>query len=310
MREADADVIQYPPNRVLRLHNVVCPYCGGPLNDSCRTKEHVIGRKFVPRGKLDAQWNLIVNACRTCNGKKSDLEDDISAISMQPDAHGRFGVEDDELAAEARRKAVNSASRKTRKRVKDSGSKLKLSTQLMQGATMDFSFSGPPQVDDARAFELARMQLQAFFFMITYKDEAQRGWWWPGEFMPFIHTRKSDWGNALWKGFMQATKSWDLRVHALAADGFFCCSLKRHPSAECWSWAIQWNHQHRLAGFIGNRGAAQSIVDGIRSDELKHIQLGPAGYIRFRQDVPLSEAEDILFAIPLEDAIDTGPRES
>lgn len=300
MNEGDSDVIHYPPNRVLRLNNLVCPYCGGALNESNRTKEHVIGRRFVPRGKLDAQWNLIVYACAICNNKKSDLEDDISAISMQPDAHGRFGADDSELVAEAHRKAEKSASRKTRKRVKDSGGELKLSTQIMQGATADFSFSGPPQLEDSRAFELARMQLQAFFFMITYQNETQRGWWWPGDFLPFIHTRKSDWGNSLWKGFTSATKSWDVRVHALSADEFFCCSVKRHPNAECWSWAIQWNHQHRLGGFFGNREAAQVLVDDIIPDELKHIQLGPNRYIRFREDVPLSEEDDTLFAPAIE----------
>ena len=42
----------------------------------------MIGRRFVPKGKLNNQWNLIVRVCIKCNNKKSDLEDDISAISM------------------------------------------------------------------------------------------------------------------------------------------------------------------------------------------------------------------------------------
>src|SRR6185369_3480458 len=132
---------------------------------------------------------------------------------------------------------------------------------------MDFSFTSPPQVDDERVYELARMQLQAFFFVITSKDDLERGWWWPGEFMPYLHSRRSDWGSKQWLGFMQVTKDWDMRVHAIGANEFFCCSMKRHPKAECWAWALEWNHQHRLAGFLDDRNAAQVIVDSIPAEE-------------------------------------------
>lgn len=298
MAPAYPSLITYPSTKAIRLHNVVCPYCGAVLSDTTRTKEHVIGRKFIPRGKLDAQWNLILNACSSCNNTKSDLEDDISAISMQPDAYGNFAVDDAALAADSRRKAGNSASRKTHKPVKDSNPELKFSVEPMRGLSMDFSFTGPAQVDDTRAFELARLQLLAFFFLITYKKVQERGWCWTGEYSPFLHTRKSDWGNASWKGFMATTKDWDMRLHALTADQFFCCIIKRHPQAECWSWAIQWNHQHRLAGFLGNRGVAQAIVNALPTDTLEHVQLGPNKYVRIKQDTALVPEDDNLFSFP------------
>lgn len=296
MLQPDPAVIRFPANRVHRLHNVVCPYCGAALTEANREKEHVIGRRFVPRGKLQAQWNLILNSCSTCNKLKSGYEDDVSAITMQPDAYGKFGVDDPDLVAEAWRKAANSGSRRTGRPVKDSLGELKFSVAPFPGLSMDFSFTSPPQVDDARVYELARMQLQAFFFMITYKDDQERGWWWPGEFMPYLHSRRSDWGSKQWLGFMQATKDWDMRVHAVGANQFFCCSIKRHPAAECWSWALEWNHQHRLAGFLGDRSAAQKIVNGIPAEELNHVTLGPNRYIRYRRDVQLADADDILFA--------------
>jgi len=297
MPQTPGALIQLPANRVHRLHNVVCPYCGVALSAFNCEKEHVIGRKFVPRGKLQAQWNLILNACRTCNRRKSGYEDDISAITMQPDAFGKYGADDPELVAEARRKAANSGSRMTGKPVKDSSGELNFSVAPLSGLSMDFGFTSPPQVDDKRVYELARMQLQGFFFMITYQADQQRGWWWPGEFMPYLHSRRSDWGSKRWLGFMRTTTNWDVRVHAVGANEFFRCSIKRHPTAECWSWALEWNHQHRIAGFVGDRNAAQAISDSLPPEELKQLDLGPNRCVRFREDVPLSETDDILFAV-------------
>jgi hypothetical protein len=67
------------------LRNLNCIYCGNPFDDDSgvrKTREHVIGRSFVPRGSLENQWNLIANACESCNRSKSALEDDISAITL------------------------------------------------------------------------------------------------------------------------------------------------------------------------------------------------------------------------------------
>ncbi len=214
---------------------------------------------------------------------------------MQPDAYGKFAVDDPALATEARRKANSSASRKTRKPVKDSTSELKFNVEPMSGMSMNFNFTAPPQVDDARAFELARMQLLAFFFLITYKEDKARGWWWTGEYIPFLHTRRSDWGSVSWRGFMAATKDWDMRLHCLTADQFYCCTVKRHPEAACWSWAMQWNHQHRLAGFLGDRSVAQTVVDAFPADHLQQLQLGPNRYVRMRRDPPLALENDDLF---------------
>ena len=75
-----AIVREYPGNRPIILHNVSCAYCGRHFKSKLPpTKEHVIGRRFVPRGSFDGQWNLILKACQQCNGEKADLEDDISA---------------------------------------------------------------------------------------------------------------------------------------------------------------------------------------------------------------------------------------
>jgi hypothetical protein len=64
------------------------------LTEESATDEHVIGRRFVPKNTMFGQWNVILRACRECNTAKSELENDISAITMQPDASGQFAVDD------------------------------------------------------------------------------------------------------------------------------------------------------------------------------------------------------------------------
>ena len=87
-RDASA-VLQAPSNRAIVLRNLTCPYCGDRFDpETSAAKEHVIGRRFVPRGCFAGQWNLILNACERCNRNKGDLEDDISIITMMPDVTG------------------------------------------------------------------------------------------------------------------------------------------------------------------------------------------------------------------------------
>jgi hypothetical protein len=294
--DADSDVILHDPSKPMLLRNTVCAYCGVQLTASNATKEHVVGRKFVPTGKLDNRWNLILRTCSPCNTRKSELEDDIAAISMQPDVFGKYPVTDDALVTSAKRKAEGSMSRKTKKPVKDSQAQLTVAGQMMAGLVANFSFTGSPQIDDHRIFGLARYHLMAFFFLITYNKDTERGWWWPGEFLPFLHTRRSDWGNASWKGFMQTVSTWDMRMQAATAEDFFRCSIRRHPQAECWSWALEWNKQHRIAGFLGDRSTAQSIVDSLPQEHVTTVFEEQGRSLRFRQDAPLAETEDILFA--------------
>ena len=75
--DEDSDVILHDPSKPVLLRNTVCAYCVVQLTASNATKEHVVGRKFVPTGKLDKRWNLILRTCSPCNTRKSELEDDL-----------------------------------------------------------------------------------------------------------------------------------------------------------------------------------------------------------------------------------------
>ena len=294
-RQPGKVLTEIPANAAVRLHNETCVYCAQPLGPESWTKEHVIGRRFVPKGKLDGQWNLIVRACRGCNQIKSDLEDDLSAITMQPDIFGRHGHDDADASAEAHRKARNSFSRRTKKPVDDSQEHLTIKMPLGPGAEITFNMTAPPQADSRRIFELARMQLMGFFYWITFNHSTKRGGYWTGGFYPVMEAQRSDWGNSVHRGFMHGVVGWEPRVLAIGADGFFKVIIRRHPSAECWSWALEWNQKLRIIGFFGNRAAAEAVVAGFPKLDLQTVAQGPAEFIRYRLETLLPEEEDKLF---------------
>lgn len=292
--------LTYLPNRPIILDNETCVYCSVQLDPTSVTKEHVIGRRFVPKGKLNGEWNLIVRACKRCNGKKSDLEDDISAISMQADAWERHSISDNSLAEEAVRKAHNSISRRTRKSVKESSEQVEVRGSFGPGVEFTFNFTSPPQVESERIYKLARMQLMALFYWITFNHKTKRGRFWRGAFSPVLEAICSDWGNPVHKAFMAAVVTWEPRVIAIGADGFFKAIIRRHPAAVCWSWALEWNHKYRIVGFFGEHKVAQQIVGAFPSIEVTTITQGPDKYLRYRIETPLAEEDDTLFLLDKE----------
>lgn len=291
-----------PTNQPYILENVTCVYCGCEFQGDEGTKEHVVGRKFVPKGKLNGEWNLIVRACEKCNGYKSDLENDISAITMQPDASGRHVIEDMELVSEAQRKAKNSISRRTRKPVELSKESIELTARLGGGASMSFNFTAPPQMESERIFELARMQLVGFFYMLTFQEDQKRGFYWVGRYAPLLEAIREDWGNPIHKWFMKYVLEWEPRFMFIGADGFFKATIRRSPRAEVWSWGLEWNQNYRLVGFFGNESEIQEISKEMPPLDIKHVADLPNGYIRMRSNIPLNEEEDVLFKYDVQNA--------
>lgn len=284
-----------PSNLPIILDNETCVYCGMQLNTDSDTKEHVIGRRFVPKGKLNDQWNLIVHACNKCNGRKSDLENDISAISMHADAWGRHALSDSTLRIEAARKAKKSISRRTGKPVTDSSEKIDIKGTFAPGVEFTFNFTSPPQIESDRIYELARMQLMAFFYLITYNHKTKRGGFWLGSFFPVLETIRSDWGNTVHKAFMDAVVNWEPRVIAIGADGFFKAIIRRHPAAVCWSWALEWNHKYRIVGFFGEQEPAKNIVATFPTIDVTTMAQGPNEYVSYRIEKALADEDDTLF---------------
>lgn len=284
----------------MQLCNENCIYCG-VVFDRGRlpaTKEHVIGRNFVPKGTLDGQCNLIAFACETCNRRKAALEDDLSALTMHPTTDGTYASDDPRLIAEARRKANGAISWRTKRPVRDSRETMVFQSKLGP-ATFTFNFEAPPQFDSDRVFELARFHVQAFFYLATFKEETRYGALVPGVFAPVLEAIKSDWGNPLMRGFASLMNSWQFRVQFVGADGFFKLRTRRHPgNRDVWAWAIEWNQSLRVVGFFGAEAEVRNAVATLPKLEVQTFVQNSGVVWRWRMDEHLPADEDHLFFDP------------
>ena len=125
---------------------------------------------------------------------------------------GLRSMNDSRLQAEANRKNVKSISRKTGKPVAESSSTLTVRAKIGQSGELTGTFAAPPQLDDNRVYELARLQMIGFFYFLTYDPLENVGHWWRGGFYPIHGTIKSDWGNSVHRTFMKQVAQWDYRL--------------------------------------------------------------------------------------------------
>ena len=289
-------VINEPPaNVAIVLENGTCVYCGMSFEAMKSTKEHVIGKRFVPKGTLDGEWNLIVRACERCNHEKGKLEDDISAITMQPDAWGQHATVDSFLPTEAARKG-RSKSQRTGKPVKDSAEHLSIDVPLGPSTKMGLGFTGPAQLEDDRAFKLALLHSRGFFYWVTYNKATAKGGFWPGGFFTLLSAPASDWGNPLHRSFVNAVSGWELRVLGVSPKGFFKVAIRRDPATVCWSWAYEWNQRSRIIGFFGDEAAAQNVVNTLSPMPSTVVRQDRNEATRYRTETPLMPEPDRLFS--------------
>jgi hypothetical protein len=284
------------PTRRIVKRNVICPYCNRPFGpDRPPENEHVIARCFVPKGTLAAQWNLVLRACGECNDTKADLESDISAVTMQPDAREQYASDDPRLSAEAKRKS-RTTNRRTGRWVSEGEKAPKVSFNA-PGLSIAFGFVQPAQPDHRRLFLLAQLQLIGFFFWLTYDEEAQRGSYWPGDYEPVVAARKEDWGHPHLRWIEEVSSGWEWRLHGITADAFFKVWIKRRPGEPpVWSWALEWNRTYRVAGFFGDMAALDDLLAGRPDHGMQTIHDSVEQRLRMRREVPLAAADDTLFA--------------
>lgn len=289
-------------NKHIILDNITCPYCffGIDLyNKDSWDKDHVIGRGFVPKGALNNQWNIQVNVHKKCNNNKSKLEDDISAITMQPDGLGHYHSNDAKLKKDADRKG-KSISRLTGIPVKDSKTTINIKSSINKKVNFNFGFTSPPQISSERIYDLCLLQMRALFYFITYEPEKRIGHYWQGSMYPVLETMKGDWGNPWNVKFIDAVVDWEPRFMGIGADTFFKAIIRRHPNAACWSWAVEWNNNYRVIGFFGEEEPARKILNTF--PDLNFIPVGKGNLdtgeqieISFHPERRLNEDEDRLF---------------
>ncbi len=278
------------------LRNQTCPYCGVALDDATATKEHVVGRHFVPKGSLNQSLNVILRSCHPCNQRKSDLEDDISALSMYPDLGRGFDGMGDVIPGEAKRKLAKSYSRTTCKPIVDSSEEHIISGMPLPGLKMSASFTSPPQMDEARVYKLAHYQVRGLFYALTFNPDTMGGLWPDGGFFPVAVARRTDWGNPIHLWFMKRVMEWHERMVGYFADEHFRVAIRRDPGSELWSFALEWNRSTRVIGFFGRQEPALAFAKEIPQLPMVVIGTSPDGGVyRGRSETPLAEVDDCLF---------------
>lgn len=285
------NLLRSPSAHDLSLRNSNCIYCCQPLTKETRTREHVIGRNFVPRGTLDV--NLVAWACVECNNGKSDLEDDISLISMLP-AMARSMPMMRERSTAIARKLQNAISRRTGKLVRDSNETFTIKGEFF-GGTMSFKMISNPQTDPDRVGLLALYHITAFHYFTTYQKHTRLGDGFPGVFAVAGDFRRPDWGNERARYFMEMTKAWDPRFVLNGKEAFFRALIRRRLPDMLWSYAIEWNQSFRILGFYGEESLVDEALGQLPVLEMKSIVEEPNRYIRMRDEVALPETDDILF---------------
>ncbi|PWS37126.1 hypothetical protein DFH01_09660 [Falsiroseomonas bella] len=286
------------PKHVVRLKNTICPYCIRPLVRQVEPNvDHVIGRRFVPLGSIEGQWNLLVKSCRACNEKKSRHESVVSAVILQPDAFGQHPADMDLVRQEAARKG-SARHPKTKRAVRDSRTEQVLHGNLGPSASLSFQIVGPPQVPPDDADGLAHMQVQAIFFLLTLDEQTKNGSALPGVFCTVAEARRADWGNVRLKAFAEYTANWLPRFRGIAANGFFKAVIRRHPELKpIWSWALEWNRSMRIVGFFGEETLVEEAAAALPFPEMSAWRPQPDGRrVRMRFEEELAEAEDTLFS--------------
>ena len=278
------------------LDNGTCPYCAAVFGDECPgTKEHVVGRRFVPKGKMAEAWNLIFQACEKCNGLKADLENDISVISMHVDPTGIEPADAALMRAEIDRRATKTLSRNTRKPVSE-GEKPLVLKGAFGPATMTFTLNMPPQVTEKRLFDLACFQMLGFFYFLTYRPLDRRGNWWGDGFHPLLAVRRSDWGNPVIRWFEEITKHRREILHVQTAAGFYKAWIREmNDKPNLWAWAIEWNQGLRLVGFFGDEAEAITLGQSRPTIKTKTIHNDGKRIIRMRAETAVETSDDHLF---------------
>lgn len=284
-----------PPNRVVRLSNITCPYCGVAFSESIRPdREHVIGRRFVPKGVLANEWNLIVNSCHPCNHEKSQLEDDIAVITLMS-GRSREDVATSELvASEVARRAEKSGSRATGRSVASSHVEVGLALSPAGGGEVNLKFNGPPQISDARVFRLAEFHYLALFYFVSYRESEKTGGY-PGTIRPVGRFMYSDWGNPAARWFMELQKEWGDLFCGNMADGFFKASIKESPTSRVWALAVEWNQSVRVLALAGDVAALDEICSTLPEKNGFLTRNADGNIVRVAKHVPMPESEDLMF---------------
>jgi hypothetical protein len=282
-----------------RAHsNQHCLYCAGQVGAGsplASDREHLVARRMTPPDAFTdpKAFNFIFRACRACNSEKARLEEHISAVTLLTSP----GRQDEKVDAEARRKAANSY---------DPGHKGKPVGQIVNEMTMKmggiftFGLVAPAQLDRDKVKLLALRHIQGLFALVTSEDPRAQETTKvlpPRHFGFFGHYPHRDWGNSQLLEIARRAAAIPDLAWLTTANGYFRCMLRREePDGSPWFWALEWNKSLRLVGWIGDPESPPLVFTDLPDPGWHVVPQADGSVMRYRQEVPLGEAADLLFA--------------
>lgn len=271
--------------------NQHCVYCGGFVGFGASIesdKEHLINRRIAASGLLadSKAFNFIFRACRPCNAEKADLEEHISAVTLLTSP----GREDPVIDAAARAKAAVSFDRRHRRPI----GQVRNTFNIALGP-VSFGLVSAAQADPKAIRLLAFRHVQGVFSLCTSPDprrsETTRllsG----AKFGFFDAYPYRDWGNPKLLEIARRTYGYARLAEITTADGFFRIALRPGPDGGPWFWALEWNQNLRVVGWIGDPFDPPAPFQNL--PPLTWYRTSPTE--RIRQETPLAkDAEDLLF---------------
>ncbi len=278
--------------------NLYCLYCSelvglGSIGES--TKEHTIGRNFVPKGSFGdgTAFNFIFRACNVCNGLKADIERHVSSVTL---FNSPARVDDPAINSIAQHKASKDYHPdKKGILVQDADNKISVNF----GGVFNFDIVAPPQLNQEHVIQLARYHVQAIFSMITTLDPLDRDkvcLLHPEKLLVFNSYSYEDWGNPELKEVAERVKDWPCYAIINTANGFFRAIMKRKGAdGDGWFWALEWNKSVRVIGAIYLPNQTPGVFQDLPDIGWSSSKTSDGEILRTRTQTPYNIDDDILF---------------
>lgn len=281
--------------------NQRCLYCGALVgaNSSIESsKEHLIGRNFVPKGAFEdgRQFNFIFRACKACNSGKSEVEGHLSSVTL-------FNIiqeVDDEKTRDTilRKASKDYHPNKRGKLVKDSFDELTFNLVGLVGTKISTGVKLPPQANEEYIKFLSFKHIQGLFSLVTSHDPSSvKGTnLLDGKYFWFHNSYYyRDWGNPELIEISKRAHELKCRARIDTANNYFKATLCRKDERPgYWFWALEWNKCLRIVGGISFPDKQLEIFNNL--PPRKWHSLGSTPETKLSFEVPISEEEDILFS--------------
>ncbi|QTC88410.1 hypothetical protein [Brevundimonas pondensis] len=271
--------------------NQHCLYCGefvgvGSVVES--DKEHLINRRIAAPGLMadPKAFNFIFRACKRCNREKAEIEDHISAVTLLTSP----GREDPLIDAVACAKAAASFDRRRGQPVGQVRHEFKVAM-----GPFTFGMIAGAQVEPDAIRLLAFRHVQGIFSLCTSLDprRSETTRLLSGDRFGFFSAYSyRDWGNPKLLEIARRAHGYVRLAEFTTADGFFRAALRPGPEGDPWFWALEWNQNYRIVGWIGDPFTPPAPFQDL--PPLTWHRISPTD--RIREEAPLPEnAEDLLF---------------